>query len=67
MRDALVDPSLVLKPNAQEDERPRDPTIWASDADWQELAVALVNGNICELIEFNDIAEVNGRRWRNSG
>ena len=60
--DALLDGSLVLKPNAQEDERPRDPTIWAPDADWQELAVVHVNKNICELIEFNDIAEVNGRK-----
>ena len=42
VRDALLDLSLVLKPNAQEDERSRDPTIWASDANWQELAVVLV-------------------------
>ena len=62
VRDALLDPSLVLKPNVQEDERPRDPTIWASDADGQELAVFLVGGNICELIEFNDIADANGRK-----
>ena len=62
VRDALLDPSLVLKPNVQEDERPRDPTIWASDADWQELAVVLVGGNMCELIEFNDTAEANGRK-----
>ena len=55
-------PEPRAEANAQEDERPRDPTIWASDADWQELAVVLVNRNICELIEFNDIAEVNG--WK---
>ena len=62
VRDALLDPSFVLKPNAEEDECPRDPTIWASDADWQELAVLLVNRNICDLIEFNDKAEVNGQK-----
>ena len=33
-----------------------------SDADWQELAVVLVNRNTCELIEVNETAEVNGRK-----
>ena len=59
VRDALLD---LSQPNAQEDERPQDPTIWASEADWQELAVVLVNGGFCEPIEFNDTAEVNGRK-----
>ena len=62
VRDALLDPGLVLKENTQEDVRPNDPMIWASDADWQELAAVLVNRNICELLEFDDIAEVNGRK-----
>ena len=55
VRDVLLDLS-------QEDERPRDPTIWTSNADWQELTVKLVNRNICEHIEFNDIAESNDRK-----
>ena len=58
-------PEPRAEANAQEDERPRDPTIWASDADWQDLAVVLVNRNICELIEFNDIAE--GQRLEGTG
>ena len=62
MRETLLDPSLALKTDAQEDERPGDPMIWASDTDWQELAVILVKRNICELVEFNEIAEVNGRK-----
>ena len=66
-REALLDPSLVLKTDAQEDERPPDPMLWASDADWQELAVVLVKRNICELTELTEIAEVNGRKVRSDG
>ena len=36
--------------------------IWASDEDWQKLAVDLVDRNNWELIEFDEIAEVNGRK-----
>ena len=50
----------MLKTDAQEDERPRDPMTWASLADWQELAVVLVKRNICELVEFSERAEVYG-------
>ena len=32
-----------------------------SDSDWWETAVELVNPNICELIDFADIAEVRGQ------
>ena len=62
VRDAFLDPSLVLRSDALEDDRPRDPVMWASDVDWQELAVVLVKTNICELIELNEKAEVNGRK-----
>ena len=62
VRDALLNPGLVLKENPQESVRPKDPKIWGSDADRQKLAVVLVNRNICELIEFDETAEVNGRK-----
>ena len=39
--------------------RKRTPTeLWPSDSDWGETAVELVNRNICEVIDFDDIAEV---------
>ena len=59
VREALLDPSLVLEENPQEDVRTKDPMIWTSDADCQKLAVVLVNRNICELIEFDETAQVN--------
>ena len=62
VRDALLDPSLVLKENSPEIVRPKDPMLWVSDAGWQKLAVVLVNRKICELIESDKVAEVNGRK-----
>ena len=62
MREALLDPGLVLKTYVQEHERSHDPMIWASVADWQNLAVVLVDWNTCELIELDEIAKVNGRK-----
>ena len=62
VREALMDPSLALKSNLLELDRPKDPMIWASGEDWQKLAVVLVDRNICELIEFDEIAEVTGRK-----
>ena len=61
-REALLDPSLVLKTNAQENERSQDPMFWASVADWENLAVVLVDQNTRELIEFDEVAESNGRK-----
>ena len=62
VREALLDPSLVLKSTPLELDLSKDPMIWASDEDWQKLAVVLVDRNICELIEFDERAEVNGRK-----
>ena len=47
----------MLKEAPKEDVRPKDPVIWASFADWQKLAVVLVNRNICELIQFDEMAD----------
>ena len=62
VREALLDPSLVRKTNAQENERSQDPMIWATVAAWQNLAAVLVHQNTCELIEFDETPEVNGRK-----
>ena len=53
--------SFLGSENLQED-RPRDPMIWASDADREKLAVVVVNRNISELMECDEVAEVNGRK-----
>ena len=54
----MRDPSLGLRLDPPQSERPRNPLVWASDSDWREIAVDLVNRNICEFIDFADIAEV---------
>ena len=56
VREALLDPSLVLK------EKPEDPMIWPRMQVGKSLQWVLVNRNICELIEFDEIAEMNGRK-----
>ena len=54
VREGLLD-------NAQGNECSQDPMFWASQADWQELAVVLVNQNICELVGSNETVEGNGK------
>ena len=62
VRDALLDPSLVWRLEPPESERPRTPLLRASDSDWREIAVELMNRNICEVIDFDDIREVLGKK-----
>ena len=52
----LAGPTSVLRLDTPESECPHDPLVWASDSDWQEIAVELVNRNFCEPVHI-DIEE----------
>eukprot|EP00973_Karenia_brevis_P012811 1740361-Karenia_brevis.AAC.1 len=61
VKEALLNPNLVMKPEDAVEPQPRTPKIWAQDDVWIPLAAELVKRGICGTIEWNDIGVKNGR------
>ena len=60
VRAALSDPLLVMRKEAEVEQRARTPQIWASDEEWEVIGGHLVRLGICSTIEESDIATFRG-------
>ena len=62
VKACLEDPLLTLKPETEVEKMPRIPRIWASQADWEEIACALFQRGLLEPIEWDAIAVFRGKK-----
>ena len=65
VRECVLSPELVRLPPNQRGERPRTPTIWCDELEWEVIASELVARGILEPVAWEDIEEVDGEKVLN--
>ena len=62
VRQALLDPTSVLKAEEDVDCLPPTPRVWASPQKWEQIASVLVSRKILAPIEYEEIAVFKGKK-----
>eukprot|EP00971_Amphidinium_carterae_P058295 1153084-Amphidinium_carterae.2 len=65
MKELLLNPLLVLKEEHDIPPLPHAPCVWCSDAEWDIVGPKLLEHGVLEIIDYENIAEVRGKKLLN--